>query len=201
MIRSAVVVLIAALGGLACGTATQPACSAASGCDGCCLDGVCLRESKRTASACGRAGQACIACEPNLTCNPEGECIPTGPWRLQPVSATIRPLASATWQEPDGGAPDPFVELSCENMKATTPPVLDTFTPTFAATDIPCVVDASSLRYAGVNVIVRDEDGSSSELIASESGIRLATEDFVRGSRVVTTSGSLERLEIRLTPQ
>lgn len=194
-----------ASGGGSGGGGGAAACSATN-CTGCCLNGTCQAGS--TAAGCGKNGAVCLACINGAICKTDQTCgiDPNSMWKVQPASATITPLnAGADWDF-GGGAPDPFVQLTCPATSTTvttsTAAPADTFNPTWTTTSgAGCVMSASQLMTTGFKMILWDEDVSSNDAITGNMIVKPTEGHLIDGFVSFNAAGEILALRVNLTKQ
>jgi hypothetical protein len=212
MIRLFVVVAIALWALVGCGgddepgsgntggnTDTTPKCSA-SNCTGCCFNNTC--QAGNTASSCGKAGAACIACGSVQVCKADQTCgmDPNSVWRVQPVSARITSSDNGTYWDGDDSAPDVFVWMQCPGAAtSSSTPEVESYNP--AWTTGGCTARASQLMAEQWVFQLWDSDVSSNDTITGALGFRFTEEHFTAGTVSFGASGGMTSLTVQLQKQ
>jgi hypothetical protein len=154
------------------GTGGGGNCNSFNCTDGCCANGVCVRQ--RSASQCGSNGQTCTPCGGCQQCSATGQCRiePSSRWTIIAVSAQ---LDNSGWDrfsgELGGTAPDPFCEFEnpagqvSETTAGVTDTLIDTYNPNWNQVISPPGMTVSAMTLMANNptwqIWVGDDDGCS----------------------------------------
>ncbi|CAM3960190.1 hypothetical protein G4177_33945 [Corallococcus sp. ZKHCc1 1396] len=177
-----------------------PVTCSASNCTGCCFNNTC--QTGNTASSCGKAGAACVACNAAQVCKTDQSCgvDPAGVWLVQPVSAQITASNNGTAWDADASAPDVFVEMGCPG--STVPsftPEVQSYTP--AWTSGGCTATASRLLAEPWAFRLWDSDLSVDDSITSVLLVQLKEEHFVAGTVTLQPSGGMTSITFNVRKQ
>lgn len=178
---------------------TQQTCSAAN-CTGCCFNNVC--QTGTTASACGKAGAACVACGSTQVCKTTQTCgvDPNSVWRVQPVSARISSNNNGSSWDGDGSAPDVFVLMQCPGATSSTSTFeVESYNPTWTTGG--CTARASQLMAEQWAFQLWDSDVSSNDTITDVRGVRFTEEQFTAGTISFGAVGGMTSLTVQLQKQ
>lgn len=178
---------------------TTRTCSA-SNCTGCCFNNVC--QTGTTASACGKAGTACVACGSVQVCKTDQSCgvDPNSVWRVQPVSARIASSDNGTYWDGDGSAPDVFVSMLCPgSTSASSTFEMESYSPTWTSGG--CTARASQLMAESWVFQLWDSDVSSNDTITDVLGFRFTEQHFSAGTVNFGAAGGMTSLTVQLQKQ
>lgn len=181
------------------GTVTPQKCGA-SNCAGCCFNNTC--QTGTTASACGKAGAACVACASAQVCKMDQTCgvDPNSVWRVQPTSARIASNNNGSSWDGDGSAPDVFVAMQCPgSTTSTSTPEVESYTPSWTSGG--CTAKASQLLAEQWVFQLWDSDISSNDTITGALGFRFTEESFTAGTVSFSASGGMTSLTVQLQKQ
>ncbi|MFY0525572.1 hypothetical protein ACN28I_21330 [Archangium gephyra] len=181
------------------GGGTQQPCSA-SNCTGCCFNNTC--QTGNTASACGKAGAACMACGSSKVCKTDQTCgvDPNSVWRVQPVSARIASSDNGTYWDGDDSAPDVVVSMRCPGSTTyTQTPEVESYTP--AWTSGGCTAKASQLLAEPWVFQLWDIDFSSDDTITDSLALRITEEFLTAGTVTLNPSGGMTSMTVQLQKQ
>ncbi|MFL5357949.1 hypothetical protein [Archangium sp.] len=180
-------------------TGTTQKCSA-SNCTGCCFNNTC--QTGNTASACGKAGTACVACGSTQVCKTDQTCgvDPNSVWRVQPVSARVASSDNGSSWDGDGSAPDVFVWMQCPGESSSTATFeVESYSP--AWTTGGCTAKASQLLAGQWVFQLWDSDISSNDTITDTLGYRFTEQQFTTGTVSLGASGGMTSLTVQLQKQ
>ncbi|WP_426750495.1 hypothetical protein [Myxococcus sp. Y35] len=172
----------------------------ASNCAGCCLNNVC--QTGTTASACGKAGAACRACDSVQVCKADQTCgvDPNGVWRVQPVSAQIAASNNGESWDAEGSPPDVFVEMACPGATVvTTTEESESYTPVWRTGG--CTARAGQLLAEPWVIQVWDSDVASDDTITDVLTARFTEQNFSAGTVTFGAAGGMTSLTVQLQKQ
>lgn len=181
------------------GTGTQQKCSA-SNCAGCCFNNTC--QTGTTASACGKAGAACMACDSAQVCRTDQTCgvDPNSVWRVQPVSARIASSNNGSSWDGDGSAPDVFVAMRCPgSTSSTSTSEMESYTPTWSTGG--CTAKASQLLAERWVFQLWDSDISSNDTITDGLGYQFTEQNLTAGTVTFGAAGGMTSMTVQLQKQ
>jgi hypothetical protein len=181
------------------GTGNTQKCSA-SNCTGCCFNNTC--QTGTTASACGKAGAACVACGSAQVCKTDQTCgvDPNSVWRVQPVSARIASSDNGTSWDGDGSAPDVFVAMLCPGSStSTSTSELESYSPTWSTGG--CTARASQLLAEPWVFRLWDSDVSSNDTITDVLAFQFTEAHLTAGTLTLGASGGMTSLTVQLQKQ
>lgn len=181
------------------GSGTQQKCSA-SNCTGCCFNNAC--QTGNTASACGKAGAACVACASTQVCKTDQTCgvDPNSSWRVQPTSARIASSNNGSSWDGDSSAPDVFVEMRCPGSTTyTSTSELESYSPTWSTGG--CTAKASQLLAERWVFQLWDSDFSSNDTITDSLAFQFTEANLTTGTVTFGASGGMTSLTVQLQKQ
>ncbi len=181
------------------GTGTEQKCSA-SNCAGCCFNNAC--QTGTTASACGKAGAACMACSSLQVCRTDQTCgvDPDSVWRVQPTSARITSNNNGSSWDGDGSAPDVVVVMRCPGATTSTgTSEVESYTP--AWTTGGCTAKARQLLAEPWVFQLWDIDLTSDDTITAGLGFQFTEQHLTAGSVTLGASGGMTSITVQLQKQ
>ncbi|RYZ39384.1 MAG: hypothetical protein EOO71_20320 [Myxococcaceae bacterium] len=182
------------------GDDTPPATCSAANCTGCCFNNTC--QTGNTASACGKAGAACLKCASVQVCKTDQTCgvDPASVWRVQPVSARISASNNGSSWDGDNSPPDVFVAMACPGSTvATVTPEVESYTPAWSTGG--CTATAGQLLAERWGCQLGDSDLSVNDPMTDVLTYQLTEAHFVEGNLTLAASGGMMSMTVQLQKQ